>query len=71
MSHSAPCPSERSPVLDIACLESAYETLASALDAVGRDKSELFLVKLALLCAREIGDARRLAALVESAQKDL
>lgn len=71
MSHSAPCLSERSPVLDIAGLESAYETLASALDAVGRDKSELFLVKLALLCAREIGDARRLAALVESARKDL
>lgn len=71
MSHSAPCLSERPPVLDIAGLESAYETLATALDAVGRDKSELFLVKLALLCAREIGDARRLAALVESAQKDL
>jgi hypothetical protein len=71
MSHAAPCPSERPPVLDIAGLESVYETLASALDAVGRDKSELFLVKLALLCAREIGDAPRLAALVESAQKDL
>ena len=64
--HSPPA-----PALDIAGLESVYETLASALDAVGPDKTELFLVKLALLSAREIGDAQRLATLVANAQKDL
>ncbi len=66
--HSPPAPA---PALDIAGLESVYETLASALDAVGPDKAELFLVKLALLSAREIGDAQRLATLVANAQKDL
>jgi len=64
---NCPCP----PALDVAGLESVYETLASALDAVGREQGELFLVKLALLCAREIGDAQVLQALVERAQKDL
>lgn len=62
---------DTAPTLDIAGLESVYETLASAIDAVGPDKTELFLVKLALLSAREIGDAQRLAALVANAQKDL
>lgn len=68
MLHSPPA---AAPALDIAGLESVYETLASALDAVGPDKTELFLVKLALLSAREIGDAQRLATLVANAQKDL
>lgn len=69
MSHDSPRAS--APALDIAGLESVYETLASAIDAVGPDKSELFLVKLALLSARQIGDAQLLATLVANAQKDL
>jgi len=69
MSHNSP--SAAAPALDIAGLESVYETLASAIDAVGPDKTELFLVKLALLSARQIGDAQLLATLVASAQKDL
>jgi hypothetical protein len=71
MQHNAHGLTASAPALDIAGLESVYETLASALDAVGPDKSELFLVKLALLCARQMGDAQVLAALVASAQKDL
>ncbi|MEG0002892.1 MAG: DUF2783 domain-containing protein [Comamonas sp.] len=69
MSHNSP--SAAAPALDIAGLESVYETLASAIDAVGPDKTELFLVKLALLSARQIGDAQLLATLVAKAQKDL
>lgn len=69
MSHDSPRAS--APALDTAGLESVYETLASAIDAVGPDKSELFLVKLALLSARQIGDAQLLATLVANAQKDL
>lgn len=69
MSHNSP--SAAAPALDIAGLESVYETLASAIDAVGPDKTELFLVKLALLSARQIGDAQLLATLVANAQKDL
>ena len=37
--------------LDIAGLEAAYDQLAMAIDAAGPEKSELFLVKLALLAA--------------------
>ena len=38
--------------LDIAGLETAYDQLAMAIDAAGPEKSELFLVKLALLAAQ-------------------
>ena len=57
--------------LDIAGLESVYETLATAMDAAGPEKSELFLVKLALLCAQRIGDAQVLQALSDAALADL
>ena len=52
-------------------LETVYDQLATAIDAVGQDKSELFLVKLALLAAQHIGDEAVLADLIERAQKDL
>ena len=42
--------------LTIGGLETAYDQLAIAIDAVGEDKSELFLVKLALLAAQQLGD---------------
>ena len=42
--------------LTIGGLETAYDQLATAIDAVGEDKSELFLVKLALLAAQQLGD---------------
>jgi hypothetical protein len=37
--------------LDIAGLEQVYDRLATAIDEAGPEKSELFLVKLALLNA--------------------
>lgn len=59
------------PALDIAGLESVYDQLATALDAVGADKSELFLVKLALLAAHQLGSEQRFAELLRAAQRDL
>jgi hypothetical protein len=57
--------------LDIAGLESAYDQLAMAIDAVSPEKSELFLVKLALLAAQALGDAPSFIDLIARAQKDL
>jgi hypothetical protein len=57
--------------LDIAGLETAYDQLAMAIDAAGPEKSELFLVKLALLSAQALVDAPSFIDLIERAQKDL
>ena len=57
--------------LDIAGLETAYDQLATAIDAAGPEKSELFLVKLALLAAQALGDSPSFVDLIERAQKDL
>ncbi|HSW19478.1 MAG TPA: DUF2783 domain-containing protein [Ramlibacter sp.] len=52
--------------ITIPALETVYDQLASAIDQVGPEKSELFLVKLALLNAGALADAdlfqRHLAA---------
>ena len=47
-------------------VETVYEALAKGVDAAG-PRSELFLAKAALLLARELGDAARAMALIESA----
>ena len=57
--------------LDIAGLETVYDQLAVAIDAVGADKSELLLVKLALLAANQLGDARQFGEMIAAAQQDL
>jgi len=57
--------------LGIAGLETVYDTLASAIDEAGADKSELFLVKLALLQAQALGDADVFRQQVQAALKDL
>lgn len=43
--------------LDIAGLETVYDQLATAIDTAGPQRSELFLVKLALLAAERLGSA--------------
>ena len=58
-------------MLDIAQLETVYDTLAEAIDQAGPEKTELFLVKLALLQAQEQGNARQFAELTQRALKDL
>ncbi len=57
--------------LDIGGLEAVYDTLASAIDHAGADKAELFLVRLALLQAQALGDAKAFAQQVETALRDL
>ena len=57
--------------LTIGGLETVYDQLATAIDAVGQDKSELFLVKLALLAAQQLGDEAVFGDLIERAQADL
>ena len=57
--------------LDIAGLETVYDQLATAIDAVGAEKSELLLVKLALLAANRLGDARQFGEMIVAAQQDL
>ena len=57
--------------LTIGGLETAYDQLATAIDNVGQEKSELFFVKLALLAAQELGDEAAFGDLIQRAQKDL
>ena len=57
--------------LTIAGLESVYDLLATAIDDVGPDKTELFLVKLALLNANALGDAEQFRAHLAAAAADL
>ncbi len=57
--------------LDIAGLEQVYDRLATAIDEVGPEKSELFLVKLALLNAKAMGQAELFETQIQAALKDL
>jgi hypothetical protein len=57
--------------LDIAGLEQVYDALASAIDQAGPDKSELFLVKLALLNAKALGDPQKFESQIAAALQDL
>ena len=57
--------------LTIAGLESVYDTLASAIDQAGAEKTELFLVKLALLNANALGNPDIFATHIQSALSDL
>ena len=57
--------------LEIAGLETVYDALATAIDRAGTDKSELFLVKLALLNAQALGDAGRFQQQIDTALRDL
>jgi hypothetical protein len=59
------------PALDIAGLEKVYDALALAIDQAGPEKSELLLVKLALLNAQALGDAAVFENNLAAALKDL
>lgn len=60
-----------SKTLTIPGLEQVYDALATALDQAGPDRSELFLVKLALLSANALGDAQAFEAQIAAALRDL
>jgi hypothetical protein len=57
--------------LDIAGLEQVYDQLATAIDQAGPEKSELFLVKLALLNAKALGQPEIFENQIALALKDL
>ena len=59
------------PTLSVAELETVYDWLAQAIDRAGRDKTELFLTKLALLNAQALADPARIRHHIETALQDL
>ena len=59
------------PELNIAALENVYDSLAAAIDQVGPEKTELFLVKLALLNANALADDALFTQHLQTALQDL
>lgn len=59
------------PELNIAALENVYDSLATAIDQAGPEKTELFLVKLALLNANALADDALFADHLQRALQDL
>ena len=57
--------------LPIEGLEAVYDALAQAIDQAGPDKTELFLVKLALLNAQALADAGLFQQHLQAALQDL
>ncbi|MEJ3619355.1 DUF2783 domain-containing protein [Brachymonas wangyanguii] len=57
--------------LTIGGLETVYDQLAQAIDQAGEDKTELFLVKLALLNANALADPELFGRHIASALQDL
>lgn len=52
-------------------LEAVYDALAEALNQVGTDKESLFLTKLALLLANQLGDQAQVEQAIATALRDL
>ena len=70
MAMPAPTPAP-APGLGIAGLEAVYDALATAIDTAGPERSELLLVKLALLNAQALGDAALFQQQLQAALQDL
>lgn len=56
--------------LSFAHLESLYDELAQAIDAVGPEQESVFLAKLVLSLAHEWGDGPRISALIQDCQHE-
>jgi hypothetical protein len=52
-------------------LEVVYERLATAIDEAGPERAELYLAKLALRLAHDIGDPKLVLAAIEACLEDL
>lgn len=63
--------STNSNALTIDGLEIVYDALAQAIDKAGPEKTELFLVKLALLNANALGDEQLFLHHLNAALQDL
>ena len=57
--------------LTVPGLEQVYDQLATAIDTAGPQKTELFLVKLALMNAHALADPALFQAHIDAALKDL
>lgn len=57
--------------LNFADLEIVYEDLARTLDRLSPSEREVFLCKLSLLMARDLGDLSRVQAMIQTAQNHL
>lgn len=57
--------------LTVPDLEQVYDQLATAIDAVGPARTELFLVKLALMNANALADPSLFQAHIDAAMRDL
>lgn len=57
--------------LTTAELETVYDQLAEALDAVPREQRVLFLTKLSLALANLLGDPAQVRQAIEAAKRDL
>jgi hypothetical protein len=64
-------PNARTSALTVPGLEQVYDQLATAIDAVGPEKTELFLVKLALMNANALSDPALFLTHIDEALKDL
>ena len=70
-SPASSCASAPDPALTIAGLEDVYDALATAIDQVGPEKSELFLVKLALLNANTLATPQTFKDHITAALRDV
>ena len=61
----------KAKTLTIGGLETVYDALATAIDQAGPKKSELFLVKLALLNAKTLANPTLFESQIASALQDL
>lgn len=52
-------------------IESAYETLAMAIDSAGPEREALFLTRLALLLSHELGDIAAFRSAIRTALEGL
>ncbi|MGE3248409.1 MAG: hypothetical protein AB7F96_04805 [Beijerinckiaceae bacterium] len=52
-------------------MEDVYAALAEGIDAAGREKETMFLAKVSLLLAQELGDAGRALQLIAAAQANM
>lgn len=57
--------------LDLSGLEAVYDALADGIDRAGSERSETFLVKLALLNAQALGDPALVRRHIDIALRDL
>lgn len=52
-------------------LEQVYEALAQAIDRAGPEQAEVYLAKLALALAEELGDGARVQAVIAECETGL